>query len=106
MARTKSSVKQEEEVLQEEAVIETTETVEKTAEPVVAEPVKDTAKHIITSETVYLRSKPNLLNSSVFGTMTANMGYEIVGEVRNVYGTFYKLKNGLYVSKGDRCLIY
>ena len=31
---------------------------------------------------------------------------EVVEEIKNIYGAFYKLDNGMYVSKGSNLTVY
>lgn len=68
-----------------------------------AEPIK---KYIIANKPVQMHSKPNLLQASATGAMLIGTAYEIKDETKNVYGAFYKLDNGLYVSKNEQYTIY
>ena len=55
---------------------------------------------IIAKEAIPLRSNPSLEAKYIVGKMSIGVAYEIVKEVNSViYGNFYKLSNGFYVSK-------
>ena len=71
-----------------------------------AEPITNPKKYIIANHEVYMHTKPDLLQTSVSKTMMHGTSYEVVGEVKNIYGAFYKLDNGMYVSKGNNFTVY
>ena len=66
------------------------------------EPLK---KYIISNSLIQMRKKPDLLSTSVVGQMKIGTAYEIIGEVSNIYGGFYKLDNELYVTKNSNYTI-
>ena len=92
MARTKSTstTKTLEEAVTPIKNIEVTETVTTPK----AESIK---KYIIANSPIHMHSSPDLLQSSIVRQIKVNMAYEIKDEVSNVYGTFYKLDNNLYI---------
>ena len=53
-----------------------------------------------------MHTKPDLLQTSVSRTMILDTSYEVVEEIKNIYGAFYKLDNGMYVSKGNNLTVY
>ena len=69
------------------------------------EPINNSKKFIITNQNVQMHTKPDLLQTSVSKTMTLGTLYEVIGEVKNIYGAFYKLNNGMYVSRSDNFTI-
>ena len=69
------------------------------------EPINNSKKFIITNQNVQMHTKPDLLQTSVSKAMTLGTLYEVVGEVKNIYGAFYKLNNGMYVSRSDNFTI-
>ena len=71
-----------------------------------AEPIANPKKYIISNNEVQMHTKPDLLQASVSRPMTHGTSYEVVGEVKNIYGAFYKLDNGMYVSKGNNFTVY
>ena len=105
MARTKSTG-----TITEEAVttIKNIEVSEKVipVETAKAEPIANPKKYIIANQEVQMHIKPNLLQASVSKTMMIGTSYEVVEEVKNIYGAFYKLDNGMYVSKGNNFTVY
>lgn len=105
MARTKSTGT----TTVEEAVtpiknIEVTETV--SVEEAKTESIAKLKKYIIANNEVQMHTKPDLLQASVSRPMMLGTSYEVVSEVRNIYGAFYKLDNGMYVSKGSNLTVY
>lgn len=99
MARTKTKT---EDVKIEEAVapldIKDTESETVNIEDAKAEPIK--LQTIIAKTPVPFRSKPNLEHRYVTGQMSIGIAYEIVKEVNSkVYGSFYLLNNGSYITK-------
>ena len=105
MARTKSTRTAIEEAVTpiknvevpEEAVpIETAKT----------KPIANPKKYIISNNEVQMHTKPDLLQASVSRPMMIGTLYEVVDEVKNIYGAFYKLDNGMYVSKGSNFIVY
>ena len=71
-----------------------------------AEPIANPKKYIIANHEVQMHTKPDLLQASVLRPMMIGTSYEVIGEVKNIYGAFYKLDNGMYVSKGSNLTIY
>ena len=71
-----------------------------------AEPIANPKKYIITNHEVQMHTKPDLLQASVSRPMMIGTSYEVIGEVKNIYGAFYKLDNGMYVSKGSNLTVY
>ena len=71
-----------------------------------AEPIANPKKYIIANHEVQMHTKPDLLQTSVSRPMMIGTSYEVVGEVKNIYGAFYKLDNGMYVSKGSNLTVY
>lgn len=101
MAR--KSTKEVEEAVVEEIVEESTkaESVEEAMETkeVVQEEVAKNRKIVAKSPTVFRRS-PNLRTDYIVGTMPAGVAFEIIGEHKSaIYGEFYKLGNGYYITK-------
>ena len=68
-----------------------------------AEPIK---KYIIANSTVQMHKKPDLFSASVVGIMTIGVAYVITEETKNICGTFYKLDNGLYVTRNSDYTIF
>ena len=62
--------------------------------------------YIISNNEVQMHTKPDLLQASVSRPMMIGTSYEVVDEVKNIYGAFYKLDNGMYVSKGSNLTVY
>ena len=83
-------------VTEEVAPVETTK----------AEPITNPKKYIIANHEVQMHIKPDLLQASVSRPMMIGTSYEVIGEVKNIYGAFYKLDNGMYVSKGSNLTVY
>ena len=55
---------------------------------------------IIANAPTAFRKTANLENKYVVGLMPTGIAYEIEKEVSNkIYGSFYKLKNGFYITK-------
>ena len=71
-----------------------------------AEPIANPKKYIIANNEVQMHTKPDLLQASVSRPMMIGTSYEVVGEVKNIYGAFYKLDNGMYISKGSNLTVY
>lgn len=71
-----------------------------------AEPIANPKKYIIANNEVQMHTKPDLLQASVSRPMMIGTSYEVVDEVKNIYGAFYKLDNGMYISKGSNLTIY
>lgn len=71
-----------------------------------AEPIANPKKYIIANYEVQMHTKPDLLQTSVSRTMILDTSYEVVEEIKNIYGAFYKLDNGMYVSKGNNLTVY
>ena len=71
-----------------------------------AEPIANPKKYIIANHEVQMHTKPDLLQASVSRPMMIGTSYEVIGEVKNIYGAFYKLDNGMYVSKGSNLTVY
>lgn len=95
MAKKSSTNEVKEEVVQE-VEIETPVTVE-TEAPAVAD-VK--APTIIANTSGIFRRAANLEARYIVGEMPAGIAYEIEKEVSNkIYGDFYQLKNGYYITK-------
>lgn len=104
MARTKSTETVEttiEETVTPIKEVEVKETVPVTTAK--AEPIK---RYIIANSTVQMHKKPDLLPSTVVGVMVIGTAYVISGETKNPYGAFYKLDNGLYVTRNSNYTIY
>lgn len=105
MARTKSTG-----IAVEEAVtpIKNVEVPEEVVpvETAKAEPIANPKKYIIANHEVQMHTKPDLLQASVSRPMMIGTSYEVIGEVKNIYGAFYKLDNGMYVSKGSNLTVY
>lgn len=56
---------------------------------------------IIAKVPTVFRSSPNLSSEYIKGTMPAGVAFEIIGEhTSKIYGEFYKLQNGMYITKG------
>ena len=70
------------------------------------EPIANPKKYIIANHEVQMHTKPDLLQASVSRPMMIGTSYEVVDEVKNIYGAFYKLDNGMYVSKGSNLTVY
>ena len=86
----------------------TTETevmVEEAVAPVeIAEPIKNPT--IISKDGAPLRKIPSLESKYIIGNMTAGLAYEIVGETSSkIYGDFYQLENGYFVTKSGNYTI-
>ena len=71
-----------------------------------AEPIANPKKDIISNNEVQMHTKPDLLQASVSRPMMIGTSYEVVDEIKNIYGAFYKLDNGMYVSKGSNLTVY
>ena len=105
MARTKSTGTAIEEAVTPIKNVEVPEEVV-SIETAKAEPIANPKKYIISNNEVQMHTKPDLLQTSVSRAMTHGTSYEVVGEVKNIYGAFYKLDNGMYVSKGSNLTVY
>lgn len=105
MARTKSTGTTIEETV---TPIKNVEVPEETipVETANAEPIANPKKYIISNNEVQMHTKPDLLQASVSRPMMIGTSYEVVDEVKNIYGAFYKLDNGMYVSKGSNLTVY
>ena len=71
-----------------------------------AKPIANPKKYIISNNEVQMHTKPDLLQASVSRPMMIGTLYEVVDEVKNIYGAFYKLDNGMYVSTGSNITVY
>ena len=105
MARTKSTGAVIEEAVTPIKNVEVPEEVV-SIETAKAEPIANPKKYIVANHEVQMHIKPNLLQASVSKTMMIGTSYEVVEEVKNIYGAFYKLDNGMYVSKGNNFTVY
>lgn len=105
MARTKSTGTAIEEAVTPIKNVKVPEEVV-SVETVKAEPITNSKKYIIANHEVQMHTKPDLLQTSVSRPMMIGTSYEVVGEVKNIYGAFYKLDNGMYVSKGSNLTVY
>lgn len=105
MARTKSTGTAVEEAVTPIKNVEVPEEVVP-VETAKAEPIANPKKYIIANHEVQMHIKPDLLQASVSRPMMIGTSYEVVGEVKNIYGAFYKLDNGMYVSKGSNLTVY
>lgn len=89
MAKTKTKV--------EETTVETVEETVVTEEAKVEQPKNRT---IIANSPVPFRTITSLESKYVIGTMPVGVAYEIVKETNSrIYGDFYKLNNGYYITK-------
>lgn len=105
MARTKSTGTAIEEAVTSIKNVEVPEEVV-SVETAKAEPIANPKKYIISNNEVQMHTKPDLLQASVSRPMMIGTSYEVVDEVKNIYGAFYKLDNGMYVSKGSNLTVY
>ena len=105
MARTKSTGTTIEEAVTPIKNVEVPEEVV-SVETGKAEPIANPKKYIISNNEVQMHTKPDLLQASVSRPMMIGTSYEVVDEVKNIYGAFYKLDNGMYVSKGSNLTVY
>ena len=105
MARTKSTGTAIEEAVTPIKNVEVPEEVV-SVETAKAEPIVNPKKYIIANHEVQMHTKPDLLQASVSKPMMIGTSYEVVDEVKNIYGAFYKLDNGMYVSKGSNFTVY
>ena len=105
MARTKSTGTAIEEAVTPIKNVEVPEEVV-SVETAKAEPIANTKKYIIANHEVQMHTKPDLLQASISRPMMIGTSYEVVDEVKNIYGAFYKLDNGMYVSKGNNLTVY
>lgn len=105
MARTKSTGTAVEEAVTPIKNVEVPEEVIP-VETAKAEPIANPKKYIIANHEVQMHTKPDLLQASVSRPMMIGTSYEVIGEVKNIYGAFYKLDNGMYVSKGSNLTLY
>lgn len=105
MARTKSTGTAIEEAVTPIKNVEVPEEVV-SVETAKAEPIVNPKKYIIANHEVQMHTKPDLLQASVSKPMMIGTSYEVVDEVKNIYGAFYKLDNGMYVSKGSNLTVY
>lgn len=105
MARTKSTGTAIEEAVTSIKNVEVPEEVV-SVETAKAEPIANPKKYIIANHEVQMHTKPDLLQASVSKTMMIGTSYEVVDEVKNIYGAFYKLDNGMYISKGSNLTVY
>ena len=105
MARTKSTGAAIEEAVTPIKNVEVPEEVV-SIETAKAEPIANPKKYIISNNEVQMHTKPDLLQASVSRPMMIGTSYEVVDEVKNIYGAFYKLDNGMYVSKGSNLTVY
>lgn len=80
--------------------VEVTETVD--AKEAIAEPIapaQPARKIIIAKTSVPFRKLPTLLQAHIVSQMPVGTAYEIVMEVKNGAGTFYKLNNNMYITQ-------
>lgn len=105
MARTKSTGTAIEEAVTPIKNVEVPEEVV-SVETAKAEPIVNPKKYVIANHEVQMHTKPDLLQASVSKPMMIGTSYEVVDEVKNIYGAFYKLDNGMYVSKGSNLTVY
>ena len=105
MARTKSTGTAIEESVTPIKNVEVPEEVV-SVETAKAEPIANPKKYIISNNEVQMHTKPDLLQASISRPMMIGTSYEVVDEVKNIYGAFYKLDNGMYISKGSNLTIY
>lgn len=105
MARTKSTGTTIEEAVTPIKNVEVPEEIV-SVETANAEPITNSKKYIISNNEVQMHTKPDLLQASVSRPMMIGTSYEVVDEVKNIYGAFYKLDNGMYVSKGSNLTVY
>ena len=105
MARTKSTGTTIEEAVTPIKNVEVPEEVV-SVETAKAEPIANPKKYIISNNEVQMHTKPDLLQASISRPMMIGTSYEVVDEVKNIYGAFYKLDNGMYVSKGSNLTVY
>lgn len=70
-------------------------------EEAVAEAIKNPT--VIAKSSTPMRKIPSLESKYIVGYMTIGIAYEIVGETTSkIYGDFYQLENGYYITKsGD-----
>lgn len=78
-------------------VIETVNVEEAVAESIA--PAKPARKIIIAKTSVPFRKFPTLLQAHVVSKMPVGTAYEIVMEVKNGAGAFYKLNNNMYITQ-------
>ena len=72
----------------------------------VEEPVAAKPRTIIAKEPTPLRKTTSTEAKQVVGKMTVGVAYEIVKEVSSkIYGDFYKLSNGYYITKSGNYVI-
>lgn len=105
MARTKSTGTVIEEAVTPIKNVEVPEEVV-SVETAKAQPIANPKKYIIANHEVQMHTKPDLLQASVSKPMMIGTSYEVVDEIKNIYGAFYKLDNGMYVSKGSNLTVY
>ena len=105
MARTKSTGAVIEEAVTPVKNVKVPEEVV-SVETAKTEPIANPKKYIIANHEVQMHTKPDLLQASVSRPMMIGTSYEVIGEVKNIYGAFYKLDNGMYVSKGSNLTVY
>ena len=105
MARTKSTRTAIEEAEKKKKNVEVPEEAVP-VETAKAKPIANPKKYIISNNEVQMHTKPDLLQASVSRPMMIGTLYEVVDEVKNIYGAFYKLDNGMYVSKGSNFIVY
>ena len=105
MARTKSTGTAIEEAVTPIKNVEVPKEVV-SVETAKAEPIANPKKYIIANHEVQMHTKPDLLQASVSKPMMIGTSYEVVDEIKNIYGAFYKLDNGMYVSKGSNLTVY
>lgn len=94
---TKKTTKAVEEAVTPIEGVEVTETVD--VKEAVAEPIKPARKIIIAKTSVPFRKLPTLLQAHVVSQMPVGTAYEIVMEVKNGAGAFYKLNNNMYITQ-------
>lgn len=90
MAKSKTKV--------EETTVETVEETVATTKEIKVEQSKN--RTIIANSPVPFRTITSLESKYVIGTMPVGVAYEIVKEANSrIYGDFYKLNNGYYITK-------
>ena len=60
--------------------------------------------NLLTTE--FVSEGEKVKSGQTIGTVGDTAVYEVVDEVKNIYGAFYKLDNGMYVSKGSNLIVY
>lgn len=75
-----------------------------TVEEAVAETIKNPM--VIAKSSTPMRKVPSLESKYIVGYMTVGVAYEIIGETTSkIYGDFYQLENGYYITKNGNYTI-